>query len=75
MRNHLTFLFLFLFTICAQAQEKQMPVTVKADSLRQAGDLTEAIALYRQGYEQDADDFTNTYNMACAYALLNNRDS
>lgn len=75
MRNHLTFLFLFLFTICGQAQEKQMPVTVKADSLRQAGDLTDAIALYRQGYEQDADDFTNTYNMVCAYALLNNRDS
>lgn len=52
-----------------------MAVTQQADSLRQAGDLTEAIALYRQGYEQDADDFTNTYNLACAYALLNNRDS
>lgn len=52
-----------------------MAVTLQADSLRQAGDLTEAITLYRQGFEQDASDFNNTYNLACSYALLNNRDS
>ncbi len=61
-------------TVRMSAQET-LALTTKADSLREAGDLPGAIAVYRQGYELDAADFTNTYNLACSYALLNNRDS
>lgn len=64
-----------LFSASRMAAQEPLALTAMADSLREAGDLPGAIALYRQGYEQDAANFTNTYNLACSYALLNNRDS
>lgn len=48
---------------------------LQADSLQREGQLVEAIAIYRNYLEQEPDNQSGNYNLACSYALLNMRDS
>lgn len=45
------------------------------DKLRNDGNLTGAINAYTESYKEDAKNKTNTYNLACAYALTYQIDS
>jgi hypothetical protein len=45
------------------------------DSLRQEGNLKGAIEAYRQAYAEDSLYVFTLYNMACAYAVCNMKDS
>lgn len=77
MKNNFALLVLCtacLFTQSALAQNIQI-VQTAADSLRDEGKLIEAIEEHKKIYLENPSDRTNVYNMACAYALLQNRDS
>ncbi len=52
---------------------QKSPFTVKADSLREVGELKAAIEQYLKRYEEDSTDRHNTYNLACSYALKRQR--
>jgi hypothetical protein len=59
--------FLFLIgTIFSQS---------KGDNFRKEGDLEKAIKAYKSDYIKNTSDSNNTYNLACAYALIYQKDS
>lgn len=45
------------------------------DKLRQEGNLEEAIEVYKTEFKKNTDAKNNTYNLACAYALMYQKDS
>ncbi|AWM13908.1 hypothetical protein DI487_08555 [Flavobacterium sediminis] len=47
----------------------------EGDSLRQKGELDQAIIAYKTIYKKDQNNRKNVYNLACAYALTFQRDS
>lgn len=47
----------------------------KADQLVQAGDYKGAVAAFRQQLKEGDTEPTTTYNLACAYSILGNKDS
>ncbi len=70
MRN-LILAIIAVFPAVVFAQE----TTSIADQLRKEGKLKEAIAAYDSLYKVDPTNRNNTYNYACAYALMKNIDS
>ncbi|MCF2875298.1 MULTISPECIES: tetratricopeptide repeat protein [unclassified Tenacibaculum] len=61
-------LIILLFSISTLAQSK-------GDILRDKGSLEEAIDAYKLSLKKDSDNYNDTYNLACAYALLYKKDS
>lgn len=47
----------------------------EGDIHRREGNLEEAIKAYRKEFRLNPSKFNNTYNLACAYALLHQKDS
>lgn len=47
----------------------------KGDQLRQEGKLEEAIVAYKSDYSKTPNNWKNTYNLACVYALTFQKDS
>ncbi|MBR9833060.1 hypothetical protein GYB57_13005 [bacterium] len=71
MKIFCSILCLFLFNnIFSQSSESST-----ADLLFKNGKLKEAILLYDSIYKIDSNNRSNTYNYACAYALMGNKDS
>jgi hypothetical protein len=64
-------LFLFLIANYGIGQ----PADKLAENLRKEGQLTEAIEAYKATYSQSPDNWQNTYDLACAYALTYQTDS
>lgn len=47
----------------------------RGDSLREKGKLKDAIKQYKIDYKNNAENWRNTYNLACAYSLTFQKDS
>jgi tetratricopeptide (TPR) repeat protein len=47
----------------------------KGDALRNEGDLEKTVDAYKSDLKANPDDYNNTYNLACAYALMYKKDS
>lgn len=47
----------------------------RGDVFRNEGELEKAIEAYKISLKKDGDNYNNTYNLACAYALLYKKDS
>ncbi|WP_299108359.1 DUF6624 domain-containing protein [uncultured Tenacibaculum sp.] len=47
----------------------------KGDAFRREGDLEKAIVAYKEVFKKDASNYRNTYNLACAYAIMYQKDS
>lgn len=62
----------FLLATCCFAQQMEKS---KADSLRDVGDLQQAIEVYAELYKENPDNRNNTYNYACALALARQVDT
>lgn len=60
-----------VFPVVLSAQE----TTSVADQLRKEGKLKAAISVYDSLFKADPTNRGNTYNYACAYALMGNKDS
>jgi tetratricopeptide (TPR) repeat protein len=45
------------------------------DDFRNEGDLEKAVEAYKSDLKAKPDDYNNTYNLACAYALMYKKDS
>jgi len=71
MKNLLTVITSILIGINCFSQNN----ISKGDSLRQKGKLEDAIKLYKIDYTNNAKNWRNTYNLACAYALTFQKDS
>ena len=71
MKHLYTLLFLCLITTISLAQ----PTDFSAEGLRQEGKLREAIEAYKAVYTQSPENWKNTYDLACAYALTYQVDS
>jgi len=69
MKRTLTFTLLSFISIQSFAQQSP------ADSLRETGQLNEAIEQYAIQYATNPDNKDNTYNYACALALAEQMDS
>lgn len=67
MKNLLLLIF-FVFSINSLSQSK-------GDNFRKEGDLEKAINAYKSEYRKNKLNSTNTYNLACAYALTYQKDS
>ncbi len=61
-------LTLFLFTLIGFSQSK-------GDEFRNKGKLEKAIKAYTFDFKKDKSNTTNTYNLACAFALTYQKDS
>ncbi|MFY0630672.1 MAG: hypothetical protein JXR05_09840 [Flavobacteriaceae bacterium] len=61
-------LLLTLFTFSCLGQSK-------GDTYRNEGDLEKAINAYKIDFKADQNEYSNTYNLACAYALMYQKDS
>lgn len=53
----------------------QTSIGQEAQALREEGKLLEAISVYQRGIKEAPNDKGHLYDIACAYALLKNRDS
>lgn len=71
MKNLLTVITSILIGINCFSQNN----ISRGDSLRQKGKLEDAIKLYKVDYTNNATNWRNTYNLACAYALTFQKDS
>ena len=69
--RHIVTALILAFPLLVSAQES----VSKADQLLKNGKLKEAIPVYDSLYKADPTNRGNTYNYACAYALMGNRDS
>lgn len=69
MKNIIILTFLSLLCTVSNAQENA------GDSLKQAGDLQNAIVAYRMGFKEAPGNGENTYKLAGAYALMYQKDS
>ncbi len=47
----------------------------KGDAFRNKGALEKAVEAYKSDLKSSPDDYNNTYNLACAYALMYKKDS
>lgn len=45
------------------------------DVYRREGDLEKAIIAYKKKFKEDTSNYGNTYNLACAYAIMYQKDS
>ncbi len=71
MKHLFSFLFLILIAQWSLAQTSNEA----ADQLRKEGKLAEAIEAYKTTYSQSPDNWQNTYDLACAFALTYQTDS
>lgn len=70
--NHLFKIFALL--LIAQISFAQSTVT-PAEQLRKEGNLSGAIEAYKRAYSKSSENWKNTYDLACAYALTYQLDS
>ncbi len=77
MKKLLCTSFFFTISILLQSLVAQNMQIIKtaADSLRDEGNLIEAIEEHKNILATDPDNRSNMYNLACAYALLQKKDS
>jgi tetratricopeptide (TPR) repeat protein len=66
---------LLMISASATAQQNFIIVMSPADSLREAGNLKEALKEFRKAYVEDPLNQANLYNFACAFAVSNQKDS
>jgi len=71
MKQFIQMLFFILFCSTVFAQSSSS----KGDNLRDEGKLEAAIEAYKSQYLKLSNDWQNTYNLACAYALTFQVDS
>lgn len=64
----ISILLLTLFTLSCLGQSK-------GDTYRNEGDLEKAIHAYKIDFKANPNEYNNTYNLACAYALMYQKDS
>ncbi len=64
-----------LFLVCIVNSCFSQSLELKADSLRNAGSLEAAIKIYKKGFNKSPNNWKNTYNLSCAYALTFQKDS
>lgn len=69
--RHIITAVVLIFPLVFSAQES----VSKADVLLKSGKLKDAILVYDSLYKADPSNRDNTYNYACAYALMGNNDS
>ncbi|MFT4576804.1 MAG: hypothetical protein ACI9SI_001738 [Polaribacter sp.] len=67
MKKAIQLLFIFLITTVLSQS--------KGDNFRKEGDLEKAIKAYKTDYSKNTSDSNNTYNLACTYALLYQKDN
>lgn len=67
----ITILLLLIIPIAGIGQT----IATSADTLRKEGKLEVAIEAYKATYSKDSTNWKNTYNLACAYALIFQKDS
>ena len=66
--KRLSILFMTLVSLNSLAQSK-------GDTFRKEGDLEKAIEAYKIEFAKNPEAKNNTYNLACAYALMYQKDS
>jgi hypothetical protein len=64
------FILVLISNVCFSQPSKS-----KADKLRQEGKLEAAIEAYKDDYYMSPKNWKNTYDLACAYALIYQKDS
>lgn len=65
---------LIVLILCSTSCFSQHTVA-EAEKLRQEGNLEAAIIAYKKEYKKTPNNKRNTYNLACAYALIFQKDS